>query len=740
MSRARAERRVYKGGVKSRLLAPLVLAALLPAAAPVHAAVTRAIKLDNLGYRPADRKVAVFTSNPGPRVQVRSPAGTPVFTVPTSGGAITSRGFDPASGDQVWWVDFSPFTAAGTYHLHSPSLGAESYTFVVQAGVYNPAVRAALRTFYYQRCGTPKAAAHAGAWADGAACHLADAATGPATGHANQGPKDLRGGWHDAGDYNKYVWGATGMAVLYLLKAYEDNPGLFLDGDLGIPESGNGLPDILDEVKWELDWLLKMQLPGGAVLSRTHAAGFDWNSPPSADATLRYYEDPNLESAAILAGSCALGARVFQGAGEAAYAATLKGAALSAWSWLLTQGDSREKAWAAAEIFRLDPSVTSAGSYVAGYHPNNWLGVFLNVVAFDTQAALAYVQTPGANAAVVANMANGIDAQVNYVFDEDDHYRNGMPSWSYYWGSNAIRAGYGVFLMTAARLGLTGSHTAEEARAHALEFLHFFHGQNTLSMTYLTNLAALGGEHSSWQMYHGWFGASDNAFSRAQYMGKPAALGEPFYPYYAGTDNHGVSDNKASALGPAPGFVVGGPNASYGGDATPPLGSLYPNRFYRDWSDQTVWTARTWEITENSIGYQGPYVALGAYFMQPPSASPLKLYTVAPCRLVDTRVAGPALGAGESRSFALAGLCSVPSDARALAVNVTATGATAVGHLRVFPTGAALPNASTVNYNAGQARANNAIVSLGAGGAASVYCGQMVGTAHVVVDVSGYFR
>jgi endoglucanase len=723
----------------------LVLAALLlGAASPATAAVTRVIKLDNFGYRPADRKVAIFTSNPGATVQVRNAGGTPVFTVPTSGGSITSRGLDGASGDTVWWVDFTPFNAAGSYHLHSPSLNAESYTFAIQGDVYNAAVRAALKTFYYQRCGTPKAAAHAGAWADGGACHLADATTGPATGHTNRGPRNLVGGWHDAGDHNKYVWGATGMAVLYLLKAYEDNPGLFTDGDMNIPESGNGIPDVLDEVKWELDWVLKMQLPDGSALSQMHADGFDVDAPPSADTTLRYYQDPNLESGAMLAGSCALASRVYQAAGQTAYAATLRAAALQSWSWLSTQGDSSAKAWAAAEVYRMDPTVVTAGNYVAGYHPASWSSVFFNVVAWDTQAALTYVQTPGASPTVVANMRANIASQVNYIFSEDDHYRNGMPSWSYYWGSNAIRAGYGVFLMTAARLGATGSRTAAECRDRALELLHFFHGQNTLNMVYLTNMAALGGEHSSWQVYHGWFGLSESAYSRAQHIGKPASVVEPHYPYFTGTDNHGINDNKTSALGPAPGFVVGGPNANYGGDATPPLNAGSPNRFYRDWNDQTVWTARTWEITENSIGYQGPYVALGAYFMQLPTpATPLQLYTLSPCRLVDTRQAGqgaPALLAGQSRSFSLTGLCSVPAEARSLVLNVTATGATAAGHFRVYPTGAALPTASIVNYVAGQARANNAIVSLNGSGQASVYCGQASGTAHAVLDVVGYFR
>ena len=91
---------------------------------------------------------------------------------------------------------------------------------------------------------------------------------------------------------------------------------------------------------------------------------------------------------------------------------------------------------------------------------------------------------------------------------------------------------------------------------------------------------------------------------------------EPHYPYFSGSDNLGVRDGKASALGPAPGFVPGGPNKDYSGDATPPRGASHPNRFYRDWNDQSVWTSRTWEITENSISYQGPYVALAAAFAE----------------------------------------------------------------------------------------------------------------------------
>ena len=83
-----------------------------------------------------------------------------------------------------------------------------------------------------------------------------------------------------------------------------------------------------------------------------------------------------------------------------------------------TQGDSEIKVWAAAEIFRLDPSVTSARTYVDDFYPSGWAGRFFNVMRYDTHAALTYVSTAGATAAVVANMSENIGDQVDYIFDE----------------------------------------------------------------------------------------------------------------------------------------------------------------------------------------------------------------------------------------------------------------------------------------------------------------------------------
>jgi endoglucanase len=596
---------------------PLGLGAPLPAES---SPVTQDIRMDYFGYRPADGKVAVFSADPGAVVQVRDAAENVIFEIPSDGGSIVSKGYDgPPSGDNVWWVDFSPFEGLGEYHLYSPALGAQSYDFEIGWDVYNDVVAAAARAFYYQRCNTPKAATYSGDWADHYPCHMADTTVTATPGTTDYGTRDLTGGWHDAGDYNKYVWTAASTAVFCLLRAYEDNPSLFTDGGLDIPESGNTIPDILDEVKWELDWLLKMRLPGGAVLHDIHVLGWNADAPPSSDANVRYYSwysEPNVESAAVLAGCCAYGSRIFRDTGLGDYADSLSSAALETWAWLMPQGDHDTKAWAAAEIFRMDGSVTTARDYVDSYYSNNWAGRFFNAGAYDTHAAITYIQTPAATPATVTNMETSVGGQVDYIFGVDDLYRNGMPDWSYHWGSNSMRAFYGMFLVKAALLDLTGAHSEQECLEHALDFLHFMHGQNPMNMVYLSNMAFLGGEHSSYQFYHAWFGNSRDSYSRDTYVGKPAAVNEPAYPYFSGIDNMGTGDDNSSAVGPAPGFVPGGPNSNYSGIAIPPAGATYYNRYYRDWCENDLMAeAKPWEITENSIGYQGPYVCLASYFM-----------------------------------------------------------------------------------------------------------------------------
>jgi streptogramin lyase len=128
----------------------------------------------------------------------------------------------------------------------------------------------------------------------------------------------------------------------------------------------------------------------------------------------------------------------------------------------------------------------------------------------------------------------------------------------------------------------------------------------------------------------------------------------------------------------------------------------------------------------------------------PAPVAPGKLFTVAPCRAADTRnspgaFGGPALAAGTDRFFDLSGRCGVPSSARAVVGNLTITQPSSPGHLTAYPADARLPFTSTINYAAGQTRANNVILPLASGGFL-VRCGQASGSVQVILDVTGYLQ
>jgi hypothetical protein len=140
--------------------------------------------------------------------------------------------------------------------------------------------------------------------------------------------------------------------------------------------------------------------------------------------------------------------------------------------------------------------------------------------------------------------------------------------------------------------------------------------------------------------------------------------------------------------------------------------------------------------------YAGAGPDVGAFESTGPPP-PLSFYTLAPCRVVDTRdpsLGGPTpVAAGGDRVFTLAGGCGVPASAKAVSLNLTVTQPTAGGNVRLYAAGRPLPLASTVNYLAAQTRANNAIASLNALGQVAVRCSPS-GTVHVVLDVNGYFE
>lgn len=127
----------------------------------------------------------------------------------------------------------------------------------------------------------------------------------------------------------------------------------------------------------------------------------------------------------------------------------------------------------------------------------------------------------------------------------------------------------------------------------------------------------------------------------------------------------------------------------------------------------------------------------------------LDFYTLPPCRVIDTRnptgpLGGPALLSGSERTFTIAAsACGVPASARAISLNLTAVGSTASGYIAIYPGDSAFPMTTSVNFAAGQTRANNAVAVLSRNGLSTLtaLAGAAAGmVVHLVIDVNGYFE
>lgn len=609
---------------------------------------TGAIRVDNIGWRPADAKVAVLLGNAGATVQLRRSSDNSVVGTYTASGQAT----DEDSGDAYSTVDFSAFATPGDYYLYLPPSNSRSYVFTIAENVYAVVGAVAAKSYYYQRCNHDKAQPHAtdalagfqghgSKWEDGT-CHSQDSSLGPGPGSENNGTLDLHGGWHDAGDYQKTLWG---RGVPEMLFAYEINPTVWTDSQLNIPESGNGMPDLLDEVGWELDFYLRMQRPDGHFMSSAKGHNGTKSSPPSASDEQRVYFDctspdgngwsggnVTLKTAtgnAVLA--LAHAAIVFRALGKTAIAEGYAAAAKSGWNWLngqsATGDEQRLKAAAASAVYRMDSTVDSAKAVVESFAWNTWDGKIAGGSATPSENLIAngawhLLLNDAASADLKTKARTGVlNALVETAFNQEGAYGGmfGGPGngWEYSWGSNRNQSQYGANLFMAAHFNIVGSHPKDRVILLAQKHFHYMVGLNPLNMVYLTNMAAYGGEHSSFQIFHGWFSATggDGDHGNVQYNGKPTWVDEPLYPYYP-------DDNQTSEFGPAPGLVPGGPNYYYSSQYTIPNKDK-PAYAYRDFSVGCDWSgsacrASSWEITEPMQGYQGPFILLVSFMMAGP--------------------------------------------------------------------------------------------------------------------------
>lgn len=602
------------------------------------------IMVDQFGYLPTARKVAVLRT---PRTGYDSSQGYwpgQLQVVNSATGAVVhsfwpqewkSQATDPSSGDQVWYFDFSNVTAPGTYEIVDIDRNQKSARFEIGDNVYRKVLIQAVRTFYYQRAGQAKSASTAGLkWADGAS-HMGagqDPQSRRFLDPGNAGTaRDLRGGWYDAGDLNKYTSWTAGYAQ-ELMDAYVQNPTVFTD-DFNIAESYNGIPDILDEAKWGLDWLKRMQNSNGSVLSIQGLAGA---SPPSAATGASYYGDANTSATLATAAAFAEGAKVLGGLNNAAmntYAADLLVRARNAYNWAVanpnavfrnndaangtsglavgqqeTDDNGRKtlRLMAAIKLFAATGEATYR-SYVDAHYTEAQLFANWSLSGFsagDARPLLYYASLPGATASVAtAIRSQYLDLWGRPEYDgwgqvdaQTDPYRAFIGS--YTWASNSVKANAGTLFAEEGYYGVS-RHTSDQVSNAALDYVHYLHGVNPLGKVYLTNMYAFGAENSVNQIWHSWF--------------------------FDGTH---WDDAKNSLYGPAPGFVVGGPAGSQwdwdGGcpsvsskcgatRPTPPYGQP-PQKSYLDFNDG--WPLNSWSIAENSNGYQVAYIRLLARFVK----------------------------------------------------------------------------------------------------------------------------
>jgi hypothetical protein len=603
------------------------------------------IVVDQFGYLPNMKKVAVlrfpkvgYDSNqsywPQQLQVVNSATGAVVYNAwPQDWNGLKT---DDSSGDQVWHFDFSSITTPGTYEIVDTTNNQRSARFEIGDNIYRNVLIQAVRSFFYQRAGHAKNAGNAGAgWAD-AASHLKAGQDPQARrfldrNNANTA-RDLRGGWFDAGDFNKYTsW--TSIYVQDLLDAYTQNPTIWTD-DFNLPESYNGIPDLLDEVKWGLDSLVRLQNGDGSVLS---IVGLSTGSPPSAATDPSYYGDASTSATLAAAAAYAHGAKVFGSLNNPAmntYAADLLARAKRAWDWAQANPNvtffnndpgrgtaglgagqqeidnekrAQQRLFTAIKLFAATGDATYR-SYVDSHYTEEPLFASWFVSAFNAASArnlLYYASLPGATASV----SSAIRTRFLDMWGRSDYggwgaadaqrdpYRAYISD--YTWGSNGAKANAGTLFTEESYYGIS-RHTADQVSNAAADYLHYLHGVNPFGKVYLTNMNSFGAENSVNQIFHDWFKHGSALWDSA----------------------------KTSTYGPAPGFVVGGPNynqwdwdnrcpgisADCGSTRPSPPYGQPPQKSYLDFNDG--WPLNSWPISENSNGYQTAYIRLLARFVK----------------------------------------------------------------------------------------------------------------------------
>ena len=449
----------------------------------------RGAVIDQVGYLSYGQKRCTFPYDAGDLFDVIDQDGNIVYT-----GSIQDKSFDEYTGEHDCYGDFTPVTEPGTYFIRT-QIGVVSSSFVIAEDPYTALRDDALRMLTMQRCGMTLDEW----WAHDMAheeCHTEEAVIYETDTHL-----DVSGGWHDAGDYGRYT--ETGAkAVDDLLMAYLANPDLWTD-TCSIPESLNDIPDILDEARYELEWMLKMQSEDGSVYNTVIPENISEIVVPEEDDQELILLFRETTSTADFAGTMAL-ANIAYRDYDPSFAGKCLNAAKRADEYLTynprvtdhpnpegvnggsykdsTDTDARfftkialwaatfkdEYLAAAKEIYASNNNCVHGISW----NSNGGYGRYLFLSAKDADRI---------DPEFYQEMKNSLIYEADIIMDTVLNNSYNCSLSAYGWGSNADALNNGVILSMA--FDVTGEQVYQQA---AVEQLHYVLGKNSLNICFVT--------------------------------------------------------------------------------------------------------------------------------------------------------------------------------------------------------------------------------------------------------------
>jgi endoglucanase len=454
---------------------------------------TNPIRLDTVGYLPGLPKVASIAASCTNFQILRVRDGKVIFSGTASGPKLNAD-----TGENLFAADFSACREPGIFQLDVPGVG-RSPQFEIGTNAFTGAYRTAMLGMYLWRCGTAVSATFDGKIFAHAACHTNDAWLDFAGGgHTN---RPANGGWHDAGDYNKYVVNA-GVSVGVLLRAWEDFGGALEKIQLQLPPGRDGLPDFLREVKWELDWLLTMQAADGSVYHKVSTTRFGAFILPEAETAPRYFTPWSSAATADFVAMMAMAARDFQKY-DPLFAGQCLQAAQKSWRFLLahpldhppdqslfstgTYGvrDRDARLWAAAELWEttgdadcrreFEQRANSAGGQIdASWDYGNVKNLGELTYLFSARS--------GRDTNLLATLRGHLLATADALVATAAAHGYARPLGAkYYWGGNGTVARLAVVLHAAEKISPQPAY-----RATALDAVNYLLGRNSFGRSFVT--------------------------------------------------------------------------------------------------------------------------------------------------------------------------------------------------------------------------------------------------------------